>query len=167
MTDIAGFALISGNDENAGKYVDGKGKLYRRQGHQMISVETGAAINFAVQKQDEFPPPQRLELPGSKREEKLVTFEQMEAEASGEGSLAAELTAKPADVIEASAEEDGASALGGVTDRTEQVMLDYSPDEIRLMLQAARSKGVDVTILEGDDEITTRTNAASLARIAE
>lgn len=168
--DYAGYALISGGDDN-GKYVDKGGNLYRLQDGKMIAVKTGTP-HAAVPIEQEGKliagiQPKQLELPGAKGTERPATPEQLANEASGDSDLVAPSLAKEGEVIEHEAEEDPATPVNGDGEhaRVEAILTDLAPHEIQAMLHAARNRGIDVPVLQGDDEMTNRRNAETLARI--
>lgn len=168
--DFVGFALVSGGDDN-GKYVDGKGNLYRYTNGKMIAVETGTS-HVAVEQEQEgkliggpLPP----SLPGGKHQEKGATPTQLAEESSGEPGIVGTIKEPPSDEeLESLAEEVGATVKVDVDDfdtRVASILSDNTADEVRLYLMAARNRGMDVAVLQGDDEATVRANAEALARI--
>lgn len=175
--DFPGFALISGTDENAGKYVDKDGNFFRLQGNRMVAVDNASSIEVSApaplgqivgQPTPEQIEAMRREAAGAtlthdspdydapKREEKPATAEQLQDEANGDS-----MHAPQGDT------SDEYKAAAAVAARADELIASNSPSEIRSMLEAAKAQGVEVEILDGDDADAVRLNAEQLAAITE
>lgn len=166
--DFPGFAEIYGG-EDAGKWIDGKGRLYRLVGNKMIACDDTAQA-VVVGKQLVAPglhmtPDELDQLARDAGEDDEIVVGAVQKPASAE-ALAAEAAGEP---MVARAGEPSVDYVAEDEAQIENILSQYEPAQIRELatLAVAESKTAGLVVLEGDDEQSVRHNASLLAQLTE